>query len=248
MNQEYSMQDRKINVLSDADAVARAAAEGFVESTQEAIERQGRFAVALSGGSTPKALYALLAGDEFAGRVDWSKVQVFFADERCVSPEDPQSNYGMVREILLRHLPMPSGNVHRMRGEIDPLEAAIEHGRLLKQTFGEGGLDLVLLGMGEDGHTASLFPYSAALAEDRHRCVADHVEKLNAWRLTLTAAFINRAESVVLLVTGESKAPTVRQVMEESPDPRKFPVQLIRPQSGRLLWLLDAAAAGMNGE
>ena len=107
MNQEYSMQDRKINVLSDADAVARAAAEGFVESTQEAIERQGRFAVALSGGSTPKALYALLAGDEFAGRVDWSKVQVFFADERCVSPEDPQSNYGMVREILLRHLPMP---------------------------------------------------------------------------------------------------------------------------------------------
>jgi 6-phosphogluconolactonase len=242
------MNDRRINVLADPAAVARAAAELFVQSADEAIARQGRFSVALSGGSTPQALYALLASEPFINKVDWSKVHFYFADERCVGPADPQSNYGMVREILLNHLPIPSANVNRMKGEIDPHEAAIEYGQMLKSTFGDGGLDLVLLGMGEDGHTASLFTHTAALAETRHRCVANFVEKLNAWRLTLSAPFINRAGAVALLVCGQSKAPAIQRVLEESPDPQKYPVLLIHPASGNLLWLLDAAAAGMDPE
>lgn len=242
------MDDRVIKVLADPPAVALAVAEMFLESAKEAIERQGRFTVALSGGSTPRALYELLATDGFIGRVDWAKVQVFFADERCVPPEDPQSNYGMVRDILLRHLPMPEGNVHRMKGEIDPQAAAIEYGRLLKRMFGEEGLDLVLLGMGDDGHTASLFPHTAALTEDHHRCVANYVEKLKAWRLTMTAMFINRSREVAVLVTGQNKAITLRRVLEEASDPQTFPVRLIQPNHGRVHWMLDAAAAGMTGE
>lgn len=237
-----------MKVLADPPAVALAVAEMFLDSAREAIVRQGRFTVALSGGSTPRALYELLATDGFIGRVDWANVQIFFADERCVPPDDPQSNYGMVREILLRHLPMSEENIHRMKGEIDPQTAAIEYGQLLKQIFGEGGLDLVLLGMGEDGHTASLFPHTAALAENHHRCTANYVEKLKAWRLTMTAMFINRSREAVMLVTGQNKAKTLQQVMEEAPDPQTFPVQMIRPLDGPVHWMLDAAAAGMIEE
>ncbi|MCC6422963.1 MAG: 6-phosphogluconolactonase [Phycisphaerales bacterium] len=239
------MNEGKINVLADPSAVAQAAAELFVQSSHEAIARQGKFSVALSGGTTPRALYALLAADPFINAVDWSNTFIFFADERCVPPDDPQSNYGMVRETLLNHLQIPSTNIHRMKGEIDPQSAAMEYGKMLKQTFGDGGMDLTLLGMGDDGHTASLFPHTSALAEKSHRCVANFVDKLNTWRLTLSAPFINHSHAVALLVCGPSKAATIQRVMEEPPSPQQFPIQLIQPQSNNLLWLLDVAAAGM---
>jgi len=133
-----------------------------------------------------------------------------------------------------------------MRGEIDPNDGAIEYGKLLKEHFEDGGLDLVLLGMGDDGHTASLFPQAEALKETKHRCVANHVPKLNVWRITMTAPFINRADSVLVMVAGENKAKRVQEVLEGPRDPERLPIQLIQPASGKMTWLLDAAAADMN--
>jgi len=165
-----------------------------------------------------------------------------------VPPDHKDSNYRMAREALLSKVPIPGDNVYRMAGERDPNTAAREYGQMLKEKFGDGGIDLVLLGMGDDGHTASLFPETEALDETKHRCVANFVPKLNTWRLTLTAPFINRSAQVILLVSGASKAQRLQEVLEGAPDPRRLPVQLIKPASGRLTWLVDAAAAGMTGE
>jgi 6-phosphogluconolactonase len=153
----------------------------------------------------------------------------------------------MAREALLEKVSIPAQNIHRMRGEIDPQQAAKEYGQLLKDHQGDGGLDLVLLGMGDDGHTASLFPHTDALREQKHRCVANYVEKLKTWRLTLTAPFINRASQVIVLVAGVAKADRVTEVLELADDPDRLPIQMIdpRPNGGTLLWMLDAAAAGM---
>ena len=236
----------QIKVLPGLPEIAREAAERIVVLAEEMIDTRGDFAIVLSGGSTPKALYELLASDEYRERINWLKVQVFFGDERCVPPEHADSNYRMARIALLSEVPIPGDNVYRIRGEIDPNEAAIEYGKLLKEKFGDSGPDLVLLGMGDDGHTASLFPNTAALNETRHRCVANYVEKLNAWRITLTAPFINLAEQVLFMVAGAEKASRVQEVLEADPDPDRLPAQLIRPASGKLTWLLDAAAAGMQ--
>jgi 6-phosphogluconolactonase len=152
----------------------------------------------------------------------------------------------MAREAMLSRVPVPSENVFRMRGEIDPNEAAVEYGRLLKEHFGDGGLDLILLGMGDDGHTASLFPGTAALNETKHRCVANFVPKMNAWRITMSAPFINRADQVVFMVSGAGKAKVLREVLEGPRDPQRLPSQLIHPVNGGLTWLLDSAAAGQG--
>jgi len=151
----------------------------------------------------------------------------------------------MANEALLSHVPIPPEQIHRMRSEIDPQEAAKEYGQLLKAHFGDDGLDLILLGMGDDGHTASLFPHTAALAEQHHRCVANHVEKLDAWRITMTAPFINKAAEVMILVAGADKEARLHEVLEGPQKPEDFPIQMIQPESGRLIWLLDSAAAGM---
>ena len=240
--------DPEIKVVPDAAEVAHEAAERVIAAASRAADEGRTFSIALSGGSTPKALFELLATDPYKSRIDWAKVEVFFGDERTVPPDHKDSNYRMAREALLSKVPIPGDNVYRMAGERDPNTAAKEYGQMLKEKFGDGGIDLVLLGMGDDGHTASLFPETEALNETKHRCVANYVPKLNTWRLTLTAPFINRAREVLFLVTGASKAPRLHEVLEGPPDPRRLPVQLIKPAGGRVIWLVDAAAAGMTGE
>jgi len=236
----------EIQVRPDLASLTQEAADRIAAAAQAAIKAQDVFSIALSGGSTPKPVYERLAQEPYRSKIDWSKVQIFFGDERCVPPDSDQSNYRMAREALLAKVPIPAANVHRIRGEIDPNAAATEYGQLLKERFGDGGLDLILLGMGPDGHTASLFPGTTALHEARHRCVANYVEKLKTWRVTMTAPFINRAAAVMFLVSGADKAQRVAEVISGPRDPDRLPSQLISPTSGRLIWLLDAAAAGKS--
>jgi 6-phosphogluconolactonase len=240
------MPDKEIKVIPNADALVVEAAERIADLASRAISRNGVFSLALSGGHTPEGLYRLLAGEDYRARIQWERVEIYFGDERCVPPDSDHSNYRMASEALLSRVPILPARVHRMRGEIDPESAAKEYGELLKRRFDDGGLDLVLLGMGDDGHTASLFPGTAALAEQRHRCVANYVEKLKAWRITLTAPFINRADAVMILVSGAGKASRAQEVLEGPRDPERLPIQLIQPRTGQLLWLLDADAAGMT--
>jgi 6-phosphogluconolactonase len=239
----------EIRVLDDAEAVAHAAAEEFVAQAGAAAAAQGRFSVALSGGSTPRALYGLLASEPYRQRVDWSKVHVFFGDERCVPPDDSQSNYRMAREALLDRVLLPAENVHRPRGEIDPAQAADDYERLLREWFQPRHaaavahtFDLVLLGMGDDGHTASLFPGTAAVRQCDRWVVAHFVEQVDMWRITLTPPVINAAAEVAFLVEGAHKASRLREVLQGPMEPGRLPAQIIRPQ-GRLLWLVDRAAA-----
>lgn len=238
----------EIKVLPDAAEIAYQAAERIVDAAARAAPEGRRFSIALAGGSTPKTLYELLATKAYQPRIDWTNVEVFFGDERTVPPDHKDSNYRMAREALLSKVPLPGDNVYRMAGERDPHAAAKEYGEMLKEKFGDGGMDVVLLGMGDDGHTASLFPETEALNETKHRCVANFVPKLDTWRITLTAPFINKARDVILLVAGASKATRLAEVLEGPPDPRRLPVQLIRPMGGRLTWLVDAPAAGMTAE
>jgi 6-phosphogluconolactonase len=247
----------EFKVYPDAVSLARAAAEYFVALAVEAMAARGRFVVALSGGSTPRATYALLAA-EFATSVDWSHVYVFWGDERCVPPDHPDSNYRMACEVLLDQVPLSARNVHRIHGEIHPEEAAADYERMLrlfftqqprgKETGSERPIprfDLVLLGMGEDGHTASLFPGTAVLHEGTRWVVAHYVGKLSAWRVTLTSVAINAAARVVFIVSGAGKAERLRQVLAGPYRPDILPAQLIRPDGGHLLWLVDAAAAAL---
>ena len=242
------MSSRHVIVVENAEAVAHAALRLFVAATEKAIAAKDAFSVALSGGSTPKLLFSLLAKgpptEPKAWPFDWSKVFIYFADERCVPPDHADSNYRMAHEELLSKVPIPQTNIFRMRGEIDPNTAAMEYGQLLKARFGDGGLDLALLGMGDDGHTASLFPHTAALHELKHRCIAHYVEKSTtgkSWRITLTAPFLNRSAETLILVAGPSKAPALREVLDGPPDPDRLPIQLIQP-TGNLIWIVDHAA------
>jgi 6-phosphogluconolactonase len=236
-----------IKIVHDIDAMAHEALRRIVAAAERAIDERGRFSIALSGGSTPRPLYELMArGVPWEPPVwpfDWANVHFYFADERCVPPDHPDSNYGMIDRVLFDKLPVNPNNIHRLRGELDPNEAARQYGLTLKSVFGDGGLDMILLGMGEDGHTASLFPHTAALNETEHRVVANHVPALDAWRLTLSAPFINKAHDVIVMVSGAQKAGRLREAMEGPRDPQRLPIQLIDPASGRLTWLIDAAAA-----
>ena len=240
------MMNPEIKVLPDPAAVAVEGAERFIVAAREAVDLGGRFSVAFSGGHTPKAMFELLAGEPYRSRVTWEKVEVFFSDERCVPPDSTESNYRMASEALLKRVPIPGDNVYRMRGDIDPQESAREYGELLKEKFGDGGPDLIMLGMGPDGHTASLFPNTEALHETKHRCVANYVEQLKTWRITMSAPFINRARAVMFLVTGADKARRVAEVLEGPRDTERLPSQLILPVAGKFIWLMDAAAAGMD--
>jgi len=224
-------------------------AEKLVERAKKSIDLTDRFTLFLSGGSTPKALHELLSTDAFRNRIDWSKVEIFFGDERCVAPTDERSNYRMAKETLFDRVPIPAENIHRMRGEIAPESAAIEYGKLLKQKFGDAGPDVLLLGMGDDGHTASLFPRTSALKETHHRCVANHVPydyipAGTSWRITITFPFINRSQTVIIMVTGQSKASRVSEVLEGELDVERLPIQGVQNE-GELFWMLDSAAVEM---
>lgn len=238
----------EIKVLPDANAIAREAAERIVKLSEEAIEARGRFSIALAGGSTPKTLYQLLASPEFVTRLDWPAIDLFFGDERVVPPDHKDSNYRMAHEALISKVPIPLDNVYRMRGEADPNEAAKEYGLMLKERFGDGGLDVVLLGMGDDGHTLSLFPGTKAVTEKDHRVVANYAENSTtgkSWRITMTAPFVNKARNVMVMLTGASKAGRLKEVLEGPREPERLPIQLIQPVDGQMTWLIDVGAAGM---
>jgi 6-phosphogluconolactonase len=226
-------------------ALAQAAVERIVALANQAIAERGRFVWALSGGTTPHDVYVLLGET----RVDWQRVYFFFCDERCVPPENEASNYGMLRATLLQRVKPPVSNVHRMQGELEPVAAAAAYEQTLRDFFGTAAgaappsFDLILLGMGADGHTASLFPHTAALAESRRWVVANYVEALTAWRLTLTPTLINAAKHVIFLVAGASKTARVKQVFEPGAA-EPLPAQLVVPSRGELLWLMDREAAG----
>ncbi|MBI5761822.1 MAG: 6-phosphogluconolactonase [Planctomycetales bacterium] len=241
-----------LRVVPDAARLSQAAAESFVEIAQAAIAERGRFTVALAGGSTPKRLYELLAEPPYRDRVDWSRVVIFFGDERCVPPDHADSNFRMAKEIMMIRLSSLSAQqVHRMQAEradldvaADDYAALIAHAWHVSSWTGDPpAIDLVLLGMGADGHTASLFPNTAALDEQDRWVVANPVPQLGTFRVTLTAPLLNAARQVMFLVAGQDKAAALADVLEGSVDLQRLPSQLIRPTAGGLTWLVDQAAA-----
>jgi glucokinase len=242
----------EVRVLADAATMARAGAELFVMQARQAVEARGRFSVALSGGSTPRALYTLLATDpRLRDAVPWNQVYLFWGDERHVPRDSAESNYRMTREALLDHVPIPAENVHPIvRHSAEATDLAHAYQLELERFFhlSAGALpvfDLVLLGLGADAHTASLFPETAAVNERAQLVVANWVEKFAAFRITLSAPVLNAGRLVVFVVSGADKAPALSQCLSGARDPMRMPAQLIDPPEGRLLWVVDQAAAGM---
>ena len=239
----------EFSISADADALAQEAARRFVAAASAASAARGRFTVALSGGSTPKALFALLAAAPYREQIDWANVQLFWGDERCVPPTDEQSNYRLTRETLLDKVPIPAAQIHRIFAEDpEPTRAARAYTAVLEQLFtlGDGEFptfDLIHLGLGPEGHTASLFPGSPALKETRGLVAAPYVERLSAHRITLTPPVINAAREVQFLVAGAGKAEIVGRILHAPHDPDKLPAQIVAPSPGKLVWLLDEAAA-----
>lgn len=241
------------SIYPDSRSVALAAAQLFADAAASAVGRRGVARIAISGGSTPKAMFALLAdpSQPFLASIQWDKLQLFWVDERCVPPTDADSNYRMTDEQMLREVPLPAEDVHRMEGELPPEEAAARYESTLRNSLRLEGaetpvFDLVLLGMGDDGHTASLFPHTAALHEISRLVVANHVPQKDTWRITLTFPVINAGREVCFLIEGSAKTAVLAEVMTGPRDPERLPSQLIRPTSGELRLLLDeAAAAGL---
>jgi 6-phosphogluconolactonase len=240
-----------VEIFSDRDKLIHEAAEHVVEVASRGITDNARVAIALSGGSTPRHLYTLLASEKYSKRIDWSKVDIFWGDERCVPPDNPQSNYWLARETLLDAVPIPVSNVHRIHGEQDPEKAAAVYEKELRTFFGANttdgsprlGFDLILLGMGDNGHTASLFPGSPAVNEKERWVMEQYVEVVSMWRITLTPVAINAAKNVIFIVSGVEKAERLHDVLEGPFQPEVLPAQIVKPARGRLLWLVDKAAA-----
>ncbi len=238
----------EVRVSSTPREAAESAARRFTELAGYFINAEGRFTVALSGGSTPRMMFELLASGPLVDAIEWPRVYFFWGDERCVPPDDAESNYRMARETLLSKIGAPDRNVFRIPAEVEPPElAARNYSAALEDFFGVKepelpGFDLVLLGLGADAHTASLFPHTAALRVTGKIAAANYVDKLESYRITLTAEAINRARNVIFLVAGSDKAPALASVFGESRDPETYPGQLIRPESGSLLWMVDEAA------
>ena len=235
-----------IQIFPNSEALARAAAEHFVARCREAVERRGVFAVALSGGSTPKLLFELLAdpNEPFRDQIPWSNIQFFWSDERHVLPDHPDSNYRMANEAMLSRVSVAKSNVHRVPSENPSAdEAASEYEQTLIETTHQSlpQLDLILLGLGPDGHTASIFPGSDVLHETKRLVAAPWVEKFQTYRITMTLPLLNNGASVVFLVSGAEKAKIVKEVLE---GPENYPAQAVKPAHGELLWMLDKDAAG----
>jgi 6-phosphogluconolactonase len=235
-----------MRIFPDHPSFVSGAADFIADAAARAIAERGRFTIALSGGRTPKPIYARLATADYRDRIAWEKVHVFFGDERCVPPDDPHSNYRLAHEALLKHVALLPENVHRIRGEDEPLLEALRYeGEIVRlcRTAASPVLDLILLGMGDNGHTASLFPGTAALRETVRGVVAQYVEEITAWRITFAALLINAARLVAFLVEGAGKAQMLWNALEGSYQPDVWPSQLIQPVKGELHWLVDAAAA-----
>ncbi len=265
----------ELDIVADRAALARDAAQRFVALARESIAARGRFVVALSGGSTPRDLYALLASPEFSAQIDWTRVHFFWGDERAVPPDHPDSNYRMANETLLSRVKSPAQNVHRILAEQESADAAHAYEETLREVFdldadkrgqtrtdennprlseatraphARAGVrvpsfDLVLLGLGANGHTASLFPHTPLLHETTRWVAAAYIDEVKMWRITLTAPVINAAANILWLVAGADKAATVHAVLRGDYRPEDLPAQLIQPTNGRVVWLLDRDAA-----
>ena len=236
----------EIRIFKNVEKLSRGAARLFVEQAAQSISERGRFLVALNGGSTPTRLFEMLA-TSFRERIDWSKVHIFWGDERCVPPDDPGSSYGQARDVLLSHVPIPETNIHRVKGELGPAEASNDYALILKE-FASSPLDwprfdLVYLGMGEDGHTASLFPGSLLDVSEPTLPVTAHYQDRPANRVSLTPVVFNSAQMVAFMAAGEKKAQTLAEVLSGRYNPELYPAQRIDPKEGQLIWLVDEAAA-----
>lgn len=234
--------------LPDAEAVAREAARRWIEIARQAVEERGAFRIALSGGETPRLLYRLMASEPWRDQAPWAETHVFWCDERRVPPSDPRSNYRMARETLLDHVPIPSEQVYRMQGGGLISSATSDYEEKLRRHFrlGRGEwprFDLILLGMGTDGHTASIFPGTRAVSDLSHMVLVYEVPQLGVERMTLTLPVINNARHILFLVVGEEKAETLAAVLEGDYRPSTYPAQAARPVDGTLTWLVDEAAA-----
>lgn len=250
-SRQLQVGDAKVHVYPDGAALCRATAEAFVTCAREAIASRGRFNVALAGGSTPKAVYALLA-EQYAAAIPWENVHLFFGDERHVPPDDANSNFRMVRDSLLANASLRPV-LHRIEAELPAIEAAERYAVDLVRHFGVATtepprFDLILLGMGTDGHTASLFPGTAALSEQTRSVVANDVPQLNTTRITLTYPVINNAAKVLFLTAGTDKAAMLRKVLRGDLVGVQYPSQFVRPRRGELIWMTDAAAAAELGQ
>lgn len=241
----------EVRILQDATAIAKRAAEEFARSANTAAREKGSFSVSLAGGSTPKALYALLVSDALRGHLPWDKMQLFFGDERHVKPTHPDSNFRMATESMISKSPLRAEQVHRIKAEnLDAEQAAREYEQELRSHFkladGEAPpFDLVLLGMGNEGHTLSLFPGTKALRDNGRLVMRNWVGKLLAERITLTAPAVNNAAQVIFMAAGADKAPALKAVLEGPYEPEQLPAQLIDPKNGKLLWLVDTTAGGI---
>ena len=244
---------RTIEVAADRAALMEAGASAFVATARAAIGTRGRFVTALSGGSTPRALFELLATERFASSIDWSRVHVCWGDERAVPPDAAASNYRMAREALLDRVPIPASQIHRIHGENPPQVAAEAYERALRTLFATpvgpprsdrgACFDLVLLGMGDNGHTASLFPGLLAVREAERWVVAEFVSEVDMWRITLTPVVLNAAAEVVFVLAGADKAAMLHRVLDGPVRPEALPAQIVAPSRGRLRWLVDTEAA-----
>jgi 6-phosphogluconolactonase len=237
----------EVLIARDGDSFIKKAADVFLESCAQAVKERKTFSVAMAGGSTPKKLYALLAEPYYQQRVSWDKTHVFWGDERCVSPDHADSNFKMTWDALLSKVPLPEKNIFRMPGEMIPaVDGAKAYEQAMKVFFRWDRpwpkFDLILLGLGEDGHTASLFPGTTALNQGTHWVVANHVDKLSADRLTLTFPVLNNARRVLFLCAGISKAPVIKDIFREDSPRDRYPAQRVNPTAGELIWLLDKEA------
>jgi 6-phosphogluconolactonase len=236
----------QIKIVPDSVKLARAAADEFRRLAEAAVQERGRFSVALSGGNTPRAVYSLLASEH--RQLPWDRIHIFFGDERHVPPDHPDSNFRMASESLLSKVAIPEKNVHRIRAELEADDAAKEYEQELREFFHLidhewPRFDLIFLGIGEDGHTASLFPGSKALTEASRRVVANWVEKFKTFRITLSFPVLNHAAEVVFLVSGAGKAQILSEILR--PGSKKYPAQNVQPENGRLLWLVDQDAGSL---
>jgi 6-phosphogluconolactonase len=236
-----------IKVYNTDSELFDATANFIIDLAAASIATTGRFTISLSGGNTPEKLYALLAKEEYASQIDWNKTFVFWGDERCVASDDPLNNAKMAKDLLLNKVPVPTENIFETPVGLSPAEAAIEYERQIKFFFDDltPTFDLVLLGMGDNAHTASLFPGTDILNETTRLVKEVYVEEQKMFRITMTAPLINLAHNIVFLLTGKAKAKTLKTVLNAPYEPNKYPVQLIKPINGKLYWFVDAEAASL---
>ena len=239
-----------LHVFADLNQLSQAAAQQFVDSAQAAVQANGRFLVALSGGSTPNRLFSLLSHTPYADTIPWAHTHIFWGDERLVPPQDSGSSYKQAHDLLLKDVPVPPHHIHRVKGESDSETAVADYTQQLQELAEPGQswprFDLAIMGLGNDGHTASLFPGAISPEETVQPVIAvtAHYDGRPAQRISLTPLVFNEAHTVLFLVSGANKAEALTAVLHHADTPEKWPAQRIQPHSGQLLWFVDKAAAG----